>query len=178
MADMESQLDAENMRGRDLDNPSMTKRTNTASVLVTRISSNHITSIPELYHLTGIENYSSWAFCMKNVLMRDDLFEYCSKRPTPFMGNAERKGRQAALSAINGSIKGDVALKLLKRYFDPFDCWSSLKSRYESDSTARQMSLIDKFFSIRKNGSMDAYLVDMKEAAVRWRKLKLACQKK
>ena len=26
------------------------------------------------------------------------------------------------------------------------------------------MSLIDKFFSIRKNGSMDAYLVDMKEA--------------
>ena len=81
------------------------------------------------------------------------------------MGNVERKGRQAALSAINGSIKGDVAFKLFKRYSDPFHCWSSLKSKYESDSTTRQMSLIDKFFSIRKNGSMDAYLADMKEAA-------------
>ena len=27
------------------------------------------------------------------------------------------------------------------------------------------MSLIDKFFNIRKNGNMDAYLADMKEAA-------------
>ena len=74
MTDTESQLDAENMRGRDPDNPSVTTRTNTAPLLVTGISSNHITSILELYHLTGIENYSSWAFRMKNVLMRDGLF--------------------------------------------------------------------------------------------------------
>ena len=59
---------------------------------------------------------------MKNVLMKDNLFEYCSEPPTSFMDNVERKGKQAALSAINGSIKGDVEIKLLKRYSDPFDC--------------------------------------------------------
>jgi hypothetical protein len=69
------------------------------------------------------------------------------------------------MSAINNSVKGGVALKLLKRYSEPFECWTSLKSRYESDSTARQMLLIDKFFTIRKIGSMDEYLVDIKEAA-------------
>ena len=55
-----------------------------------------------------------------------------------------------ALSAINSSIKGDVALELLKRYSEPFECWSSLKSRYESDSNATQMSLIDKFLVLEK----------------------------
>ena len=165
MTDTESQLDAGNMRGRNPENPSVTTHSNTAPLLLAGISSNHITSIPEVYHLTGIENYSSWAFRMKNVLMRDKLFVYCSVPSNPFMEDVERKGRQAALSAISGSIKGDVALKLLKRYSDPFHCWSSLKSRYESDSTTRQMPLIDKFFSIRKNGSMDIYLADMKEAA-------------
>ena len=178
MTDTESQLDAENMRGRDLDNPSVTTRTNTTSLLVTGMSSNHITSIPELYHLTRIENYSSWAFRIKNVLMRDGLFEYYSVPPTPFMDNVERKGRQTALSAINGSIKGDVVLKLLKRYSDLFDCWSFLKSRYESDSTTRQMSLIDKFFSIRKNGSMDAYLADMTEVADQMEEVEVGLPKK
>ena len=75
------------------------------------------------------------------------------------------KRRQVALSTINGSVKGDVALKLLKCYSEPFECWSSLKSRYESDSTATHMSLIVWFFSIRKNETIDTYLADMKEVA-------------
>jgi hypothetical protein len=60
----------------------------------------------------------------------------------------EKKGRQLALSDINGSVKGNEAIKLLKRYTDPHECWTSLKTRYESDSTSRQVLLIDKFFSI------------------------------
>ena len=114
--------------------------------------------------MTRIENYSSWAFRIRNVFLIDGLFDYCTVAPSPNMIERERKGRQVALSTINGSVKGDVVLKLVKRYFEPFECWFSLKSRYESDSTTRQMSLIDKFFSIRKNGTMDAYLADMKEA--------------
>ena len=101
---------------------------------------------------------------MRNVFLKDGLFDYCTIASNQDMTDRERKGRQVALSAINGSVKDDVALKLLKCYTYPYECWSSLKSRYESDSIARQMSLIDKFFSIRKNGSMDAYLLDMKEA--------------
>ena len=70
--------------------------------------------------------YGSWAFRMKNVLMRDGLFDYCTVAPSHIMNNVERKGGQVALFAINSSVKGDVALKLLKRYSDPFDCWSLL----------------------------------------------------
>ena len=80
------------------------------------------------------------------------------------MSDNEKKGRQLAVSGINGNIKGNVAIKLLKRYTDPNECWTSLKTRYESDSTSKQVLFVDKFFSIRKLNSMDEYLADIKEA--------------
>ena len=123
------------------------------------------TTIPDLYHLMGLENYGAWSFRMKNVLQRDGLYEYCINTPSQVMMENEKKGRQLALSAINASVKGNVAIKLLKRYTEPHECWTSLKTCYESDSTSRQVLLIDKFFSIRKLHSMDEYLADMKEAA-------------
>jgi hypothetical protein len=125
---------------------------------------NNSTTIPEAYHLTGIEKYGNWAFRIKNVLLRDGLYDYCVTALNNPIPDLERKGRQAALSAINNSVKGGIALKLLKRYNDPHECWMSLKGRYKSDSLARQTLLMDKFFSIRKLGSMDEYLTDMKEA--------------
>ena len=127
--------------------------------------SNIQTTIPDLYHLVGLENYSAWAFRMKNVLQRNGLYEYCITVLSQVMAANEKKGRQLALSTINGSVKGTVAIKLLKRYTDPNECWTSLKTKYESDSTSRQVLFIDKFFSIRKLNSMDEYLADMKEAA-------------
>jgi transposase InsO family protein len=135
----------------------------TGSVTMSHVSNQ--TTIPEAYHLTGIDNYGSWAFRMKNILQRDGLYDFCITPPSNPVTDAERKGRQATMSAINSSVKGGVALKLLKRYSEPHDCWTSLKSRYESDCTERQMLLIDKFFTIRKTGSMDEYLADVKEAA-------------
>jgi hypothetical protein len=138
--------------------PQVTKTVPTSHV------TNH-TSIPKAYHLVGLENYGSWAFRMKNILQRDGLYDFCINTHNNPMPDPERKWRHVAMSAINNSVKGGVALKLLKRYSEPFECWTSLKSRYESDSTARQMLLIDKFFTIRKIGSMDEYLVDIKEAA-------------
>ena len=69
------------------------------------------------------------------------------------------------MSAINSSVKGGVVVKLLKWYFEPFNCWTLLNSRYEPDSTTRQMLLIDKFFTIIKTGTMDEYLADVNETA-------------
>ena len=40
------------------------------------------------------------------------------------------------------------------------------------------MSLIDRFFSIRKNGTMDAYLVDMKEAVDQMEEVEVGLPKK
>ena len=115
---------------------------------------------------------------MRNVLLRDGLFDYCTVAPSQNMTNREKKGRQVALSAINGSVKGDIALKLLKCYSKPYECRSSPKSRYESDSIARQVSLIDKIFSIRKNENMDAYLANMKEATDHMEEVKVGLPEK
>ena len=69
------------------------------------------------------------------------------------------------MSAINSRVKGGVALKLFKQFSEPFECWTSLESRYEFDCTKRQMLLINKFFTIKKTANMDEHLVDMREAA-------------
>ena len=138
---------------------------NAQTIVQTTSHSNSQTTIPDLYHLVELENYGAWAFRMKNVLQGDGLYEYCITAPSQVMSENEKKRRQLVLSAINGSIQGNVAIKLLKRYTDPNECWMSLKTRYEFDSTSRQVLLIDKFFSIRKLHSMDEYLADMKEAA-------------
>jgi hypothetical protein len=46
------------------------------------------TVIPEIYHLTGMENYGIWAWRMKNVLERDGLFVYCTTLARENMSDA------------------------------------------------------------------------------------------
>jgi hypothetical protein len=68
------------------------------------------------------------------------------------------------MSVINSNAKNS-ALKLLRRYNDPYECWTGLKNRYESDSGPHRVMLIEKFFSLRKTESMtmDAHLTEVKE---------------
>ena len=120
MSDRESQHEVRTMRG--VDSPpgitSAEPRTIVAPPSHSGLNpNNHPTSIFELYHLTRIENYGTWAFRMNNVLLKDELFEFSTVAPNDNLSETERKSRPTALSAINNSIKGDVALKLLKRYF-------------------------------------------------------------
>ena len=70
------------------------------------------------------------------------------------------------MSIINSNAKNN-ALKLLRRYTNPHECWTGLKTRYESDSGPRRVMLIDKFFALRKTDSisMDSHLTEVKEVA-------------
>ena len=72
--------------------------------------------------------------------------------------------RQQVMNVINSNAKNS-ALKLLRRYSDPHECWMGLKTIYESDSGPRRVMLIEKFFSLRKTESifMDAHLTEVKE---------------
>ena len=101
---------------------------------------------------------------MRNVLLKDNLYQYCVTPPLVPMTTKEKQGRTQALSAFNESVK-NAAIKLLRKYWAPFDCWTSLKDCYESNNHPRKVTLINKFFSIRKGNSIDEYLIDMKEAA-------------
>lgn len=122
--------------------------------------------LPETYHLEGGNNFGVWAYRMKNLLQKDGRFHYCTTPPKEVMDEEEKTARQQVLSIINSNAK-NTALKLLRRYNDPYDCWTGLKTRYESDSGPRRVMLIDKFFSLRKTDSisMDDHLTEVKEIA-------------
>lgn len=74
--------------------------------------------------------------------------------------------RQQVMSIINSNAK-NYALKLLRRYNDSYECWTRLKTRYESGSGPRRVMLIGRFFALRKTEpiSMDAHLTEVREIA-------------
>lgn len=131
----------------------------------------HITMVgdgglPEAYHLEGGNNFGVWAYRMKNLLLKDGRFRYCLNAPPKIMSEEEKTARQQVSSIINSNAKNN-ALKILRRYTDPHECWTGLKTRYESDSGPRKVMLIDKFFALRKteSTSMDVHLTEIKDVA-------------
>jgi hypothetical protein len=68
----------------------------TALQVTRTVPTSHVTnqiSIPEAYHLIDLEIYGSWTFRMKNILLRDGLYDFCINTPSNPMPNPERKGR-------------------------------------------------------------------------------------
>ena len=122
--------------------------------------------LPETYHLEGGGNFGVWSYSMKNLLQKEGRFHVCLTPPSKIMGAEEKTQRQQVMSIINSNAKNN-ALKLLRRYNDPYECWTGLKTRYESDSGPRRVMFIEKFFSLRKTESisMDAHLTEVKEVA-------------
>jgi hypothetical protein len=123
-------------------------------------------TLPESYHLDGGGTFGVWAYRMKSLLQKDGRFHYCLTPPSEHMSEEERLARQQVMSIINSNAKNS-ALKLLRRYKDPYECWTGLKSRYESDSGPRRVMLLEKFFALRKTESvsMDTHLTEVKEVA-------------
>lgn len=103
---------------------------------------------------------------MKSLLQKDGRFHYCLTAPSEVMSEEEKMARQQVMSIIKSNAKNN-ALKLLRRYKDPYECWTGLKTRYESDSGPRRVMLLEKFFALRKTEamSMDTHLTKVKEVA-------------
>ena len=123
-------------------------------------------SLPETYHLDGGGNFGVWAYRMKSLLQKDGRFHYCLTPPSAIMSEEEMMARQQVMGIINSNAKNS-ALKLLRRYNDPYECWTGLKARYESDSGPRRVMLLEKFFAMRKTEavSMDTHLTEVREVA-------------
>lgn len=120
-------------------------------------------NLPESYHFVGAANYGVWSFRIKHELQKDGLFFYCTTPPSSPMGTVEISERSRCMSVFmkNARMSG---LKLLKRYNDPYELWTALKHRYESDQGPRRAQLIDRFFRLRKLESitMDEHLTEVK----------------
>lgn len=107
--------------------------------------------LPESYHLDGGNNFRVWTYMMKNLLQKNGRFHDCLTPPNKNMSEEEKMARQQVMSIINNNAKNN-ALKLLRRYHDPYECWTGLKAIYKSDSGPHRVMLIDKFYArLEKN---------------------------
>ena len=125
------------------------------SSLIDEVPRRHLTmtgdtSLPKNYHLEGGANYGVWAYQIKNLLLKYGRFHYCITAPSKTMSEEEKTARQQVLSIINSNAKNN-ALNILRRYDDPYECWTGLKKRYESDSGPRRVMLIDRIFCSSQN---------------------------
>jgi hypothetical protein len=71
------------------------------------------TFIHESYHLNGHSNYGIWAYQMKHVLERNNMFTYCITLSSGMMTMREVVGRKQTMSAFNSNAK-NIRRKLMK----------------------------------------------------------------
>jgi len=69
------------------------------------LSKANYTSIHESSHLNGHSNYGAWAYQMKHVLERNDMFTYYINPPNGMMTMTKAVGRKQAMSAFNSNSK-------------------------------------------------------------------------
>jgi hypothetical protein len=72
-SDSDSEIFSQSRQARGPQQRTMSTSQNSQSAMQTTgsVTMSHVsnqTTIPEAYHLTGIDNYGSWAFRMKNIV--------------------------------------------------------------------------------------------------------------
>jgi len=77
------------------------------------------TSIHESYHLDDHLNYEVWAYQMKHVLEKDDLFTYCTNPPNIIMVMTKIIERKQTMNALNSNAKY-MRFNLMKHYDQTF----------------------------------------------------------
>lgn len=140
---------------------------NTASSLQTN-SNRHFAmardnALPESYHLDGGGNFGVWAYKMKNLLKRTDASTTASHRQARSWAKKRRWHDNRSWAPSTTTRRR--ALSSFRRYHDPYECWTGLKTRYESDSGPWRVMLIEKFLWKTESISMDAHLTEVREVA-------------
>jgi hypothetical protein len=123
-------------------------------------------SIPESSMLEGPSNYQVWLFRILKILERYKLWTYCTNlvSPSNSIYDTEIEDRAAAIQAIIESTK-DSLVTTLGCFSDLYLCWEYLKNKYILKSGSRQLMLLRKFVTARKEETMtmENYLKNMKE---------------
>lgn len=105
--------------------------------------------------LKGIENYNSWKFMMKMVLIHEDLWDFVEKEPT----DAEHtKKVQKALARIALSVQ-PAAFSHVRSAKTAHEAWTNLQKAYEDRGLCRRLALLRALFSTKlENQSMESYI--------------------
>ena len=121
--------------------------------------------MPESYKLVGYQNYQTWKYRAKLMLMRDNVWRYADPdvRPlnNPVPGEPEdlALARVKALSIIGLNCREEVHANI-GHIVNPREAWTTLLQLYQTTTNAGRLMLKDKLAGLRllEGGSVAEYL--------------------
>jgi hypothetical protein len=121
--------------------------------------------IPDTSRLDGMQNYQIWSFRIQRILEHHNVWIYCIEPPPRhrLQTEEELEGRANALYIITDSVK-DSMVSVVRKFTDPFVCWTNLRDQYESRSGSGRLMLLRKMVTFRNEETMtmEQYLTEVK----------------
>ncbi|XP_069358848.1 uncharacterized protein [Maniola hyperantus] len=105
--------------------------------------------------LKGIENYNSWKFHMRMLLIHEELWD-CIERDD---GEKDMKRQLKALARISLSVQ-PAAIPHIRNATTAYEAWRNLQKAYEDKGLCRRLGLLRTLFAVKLNESqsMEAYV--------------------
>ncbi|KAL0883080.1 hypothetical protein ABMA27_016546 [Loxostege sticticalis] len=110
--------------------------------------------------LKGAENYSTWKFTTRMMLIHEELWEYVEHETK----DVDKKKSEKALARIALSVAPAV-IPHIRTAKSAHEAWKLLQKAYEGHGLNRRLGLLRSLFSMKlsENSSMEAYLNKIKE---------------
>lgn len=115
--------------------------------------------------LKGVENYNTWKFLMKMVLVHEDLWDFVEK-PADEAKPEELKREQKALARIALSVQPS-AFAHIRSVTSAHKAWVNLQKAYEDTGLCRRLGLLRTLFStkLKECQSMENYINKITDVA-------------
>lgn len=102
--------------------------------------------------LRGLDNYNSWKFLTKMLLISEDLWDSVESEKA-----ADDKTQLKALARICLLVEPSV-LGYVRNAVTAHEAWSNLQKAYEDRGLCRRLTLLRTLFAVKLEASMEAYL--------------------
>ncbi|KAJ8704351.1 hypothetical protein PYW08_013075 [Mythimna loreyi] len=111
--------------------------------------------------LKGAENYSTWKFTMRMLLIHEELWDCVEAEPKV---DCDKKKVDKALARIALSVTPAV-IPYIRTAKSAHEAWKILQKGYEGRGLSRRLGLLRSLFSTKlsENSSMEIYLNKIKE---------------
>lgn len=122
------------------------------------------TNVNTIEKLKGLENYSTWKFTMRMLLVHEELWEFVEKELKSEAESADKKKEEKALARIALSVHSDV-IPNIRSAKSAYEAWNNLKKAYEGRGLSRRLGLLRSLFNTKLSdcSSMENYLNKIKE---------------
>lgn len=117
----------------------------------------------KIVKLKGLENYATWSFMIKNVLIHEELFDFVSA--TKLSTDDVPKDRKA-LAKICLSVEPNV-IPLISTAKTSKEAWDVLSNTYNNKGVVRKIALLRELYNVRAElfDDLSAYIAKITEIA-------------